>query len=171
LNTHGFGFVWLNQGVENHIQFLSIFEQRCKDIYCQNWRSETDSHNRRFYLNIKTGFDMEEYIKNVTLFKHRRCITLIRTCSHNLNFNNRCQNPIDGLCRLCDLEEVEDEFHFCLVCPAYSSPRENLLPSHYWRSPTHNKLYSLLSDQNVSINLAKYLYVAFCIRKSSRDIM
>jgi len=130
LNTHGFGFVWLNQGVENHIQFLSIFEQRCKDIYCQNWRSETDSHNRRFYLNIKTGFDMEEYIKNVTLFKHRRCITLIRTCSHNLNFNNRCQNPIDGLCRLCDLEEVEDEFHFCLVCPAYSSPRENLLPSH-----------------------------------------
>ena len=33
LNSHGFGFVRLNQGVENHKYFLSVFEQRCKDLY------------------------------------------------------------------------------------------------------------------------------------------
>ena len=138
LNSHGFGFVWLNQGVENHKYFLSVFEQRCKDMYGQDWRSNTDSHNRRFYLNIKTGYDIEEYINNVTVFKHRRCISLIRTSSHNLNSNNRCQNQIDGQCQMCELEEPEDEYHFCLVCPAYISPRKNLLPSYFWQNPSRN---------------------------------
>ena len=136
-------------------------------MYGQDWRSNTDSHNRRFYLNIKTGYDIEEYINNVTVFKHRRCISLIRTSSHNLNSNNRCQNQIDGQCQMCELEEPEDEYHFCLVCPAYISPRKNLLPSYFWQNPSRIKLYNLLSTCKYSVNLAKFLYVAFSIRKSS----
>lgn len=167
LNSHGFGFVWLNQGVENCALFLNVFEQRCKDVFLQEWRALTDSPNRLFYLNIKHEFNIEEYIKTVTIFKHRRCVTLVRTASHNLNCNKRRQNPIDGLCQMCDLNTIEDEFHFCLICPAYKAQRENLLQARYWQSPTRHKLYSLLTNPHVSVNFAKFVYVALCIRKSS----
>lgn len=171
LNSHGFGYVWLNQGVENHVQFLRCFEQRCKDIYCQEWRTETHSDLRCFYLNLKTGFATESYIKNVSFFKHRRCLTLIRTSSHNLNCNKRAAYHANELCQMCQLNLVEDEYHFCLVCPAYKNQRESLLSPYYWQNPTRSKLYSLLCNSMISNNVANFLYIAFNVRKSSKDSM
>ena len=44
--------VWINQGIDNQHQFLNVFEKRGKDIlYCQDWRSETDSVSRCFMLS------------------------------------------------------------------------------------------------------------------------
>lgn len=171
LNSHGFGFVWLNQGVDNQINFLKVFEQRCKDMYYQDCRSSTSSFYQRVYVNVKIDFDMEKYIDHISLFKHRRCVTLIRTGSHNLNINGWYPDSIDGTCRMCDLDEIEDELHFCLICPAYIQPRTNLIPSHYWQDPSSLKLFALLTDHHASVNFAKYLYVAFNIRKSSAIIL
>jgi hypothetical protein len=114
LHTFGFGYVWTNQGVANVHNFLNMFEQRCKNVYIQEWRSQTHSINRRFYLAIKSNFTIEDYIKSVTIFKHRRCITLIRTSSHNLNANKVYVNDTDGLCQLCEAHPLEDKFNFCL---------------------------------------------------------
>ena len=33
----GFGFVWENQGIENEKQFVSLFIQKLKDQFVQNW--------------------------------------------------------------------------------------------------------------------------------------
>ena len=167
LNVNGFGHVWLNQGVASKRLFLKAFEQRCKDIYTQEWRSQTESRRHSFYINIKNFIVFERYIEMVEIFNYRRCISMIRTSSHSLNVNKKVADESLKLCHMCDLQQIEDEFHFCLVCPAYKLERESLVSSYYWCNPTLNKLYKLLSNVHDQINLAKLLFLCFKKRKLS----
>ena len=167
LNMNGFGYVWLNQGVDNKRLFLKAFEQRCKDVYSQEWRTQIDSRRRCFYLNIKHVIIAEKYIELVSIFRHRRCISMIRISSHNLNVNKRVKDESLKICRMCNRQQIEDEYHFCLVCPAYRVQRESLLSPYYWRNPSPYKLYKLLTNVNVYVNLSKLLFVSFKKRKST----
>ena len=40
LNKSGFGYVWLEQYVENDKEFLKIFGQRVTDMYQQEWKTD-----------------------------------------------------------------------------------------------------------------------------------
>ena len=33
----GFGYAWIQQGVTNRTQFISLFKQRLRDQYIQQW--------------------------------------------------------------------------------------------------------------------------------------
>ena len=65
-------------------------------------------------------------------------------------------------CSLCSMNVVEDEYHFLLICPAYTDLRKNCLPRYYCRWPTLNKFTKLLNtDQNSVIKkLAKFVHDA-----------
>ena len=49
-----FGKVWIDQGVTNQNRFLKAFEERCNDIYGQQYLSEIHDSNicRMYKVNI-----------------------------------------------------------------------------------------------------------------------
>ena len=80
-SINGFGFVWLNQYVENENCFLNMFEQRIKDSYHQEWNSQVNlTSDYRLFKKIKQAFIFEKYLhmgNNVL----RTAITKIRLSS------------------------------------------------------------------------------------------
>ena len=69
---------------------------------------------------IKT---LEKYLTVVDFDFFRRALCKLRVSDHDLRiesgrFENLTRN--ERICQLCDLQLVEDEFHFCLICQAYT---------------------------------------------------
>ena len=63
----------------------------------------------------------------------------------------------------CNMNVLEDEYHFVLVCPTYRSFRSLYLPRYYCAWP---KLYKLLKacDKNLKIKYCRYLNSAWKLR-------
>ena len=61
----------------------------------------------------------------------RRSFSKLRISAHSLmiekghHFSPKIQ-PQDRLCKLCNLNDIEDEFHFIMKCPFYNNLRFNL---------------------------------------------
>ena len=80
----------------------------------------------------KTDFSFESYLKYVRDFKLRRCISQLRLSSHQLQVEKgrhiKPKIPLENrLCKLCDLNVIEDEIHFLIECPFYLDERVHFL--------------------------------------------
>ena len=77
---------------------------------------------------------------------------------NNVEYENR-------LCSLCDLLQIEDVFHFVMICPFYTTLREIYLPNIVNSSLSKRVFYSLFQDdRRILLNLSKYVYYVFKIR-------
>ena len=81
--------------------------------------------------------------------------------------------PHNRICTLCNLNSVEDEFHFIMECPFYSTLRINLLnvfSDIYNLNSMSNidifKLIMSVSDYDCIIPVIKYVRHAFEARQS-----
>lgn len=65
-------------------------------------------------------------------------------------------------CMYCNMNVVEDEYHFVLICPFYRDERKECLPKYYCHWPTLQTFQRLLTSDQTSIicKLAKYIYIA-----------
>ena len=93
--------------------------------------------------------------------------------AHNLLIEegryNRVNMPLERrLCRFCTTNDIEDEFHFILVCPLYRNLRVMYIKRYYYVNPSMFKLVQLLSTKNKKMlsNLARYLINAMKIRSA-----
>ena len=96
-------------------------------------------------------------------------ITKIRTCAHKLNLEfgrHRNVERSERKCRLCNLNEIEDEYHFILQCPLYNDIRMKFIKTYYHKRPSVLKLTQLLTSQNNKelSNLGHYLLKANAFR-------
>ena len=127
LFENGFGFIWLEQNVDDENIFLRIFEQRIKDSYYQEWCSNINSTSDfRLYKKIKQSFSFENYLhmENSLL---RTAITKIRLSSHLFYIERgRWSKPkIEAVNRICDTCFVlEDEYHCIIECPKFTNERK-----------------------------------------------
>ena len=48
------------------------------------------------------------------------------------------------LCQFCNMNMVEDEFHFMLVCPAFRDLRKDILSKYYCMWPRTTKFVKLI---------------------------
>jgi REP element-mobilizing transposase RayT len=55
-------------------------------------------------------------------------------------------------CILCNLNVLEDEFHFVLQCTKYNDLRKKYIKKYYWSTPSTFKLVQLLSVETGFIN-------------------
>ena len=71
------------------------------------------------------------------------------------------------ICQNCNMDIIEDEYHFLLACAAYRHLRIQYLSKYYYIWPSIRKFKQLMSckSRNVLLNLSKYLIDAFLIRK------
>jgi len=54
----------------------------------------------------------------------------LRLSSHTLNVEIGRHNIIDRHCIRCNLNDIEDEFHFVLICPDYVNLRNAYIPKY-----------------------------------------
>ena len=62
--------------------------------------------------------------------KFRNVLAIFRLSSHELNVEQGRYGNIqrnERKCSFCNLDEVEDEYHFILVCPLYNNLRKTYL--------------------------------------------
>ena len=64
------------------------------------------------------------------------------------------------LCKYCDDEVVDDEYHFLLVCKFTYDLRRKYLPVYYIENVSFVKFLELMKNQQKSVifSLAKYIY-------------
>ena len=124
------------------IGIINIIRQRLKDIELQRWLSEINNDIRkdanqgnkmRTYRLFKTidNYKCENYLHQVTNTRHRIALTKLRLSNHKLaietgRYSRPFKKPAEGICPVCKIE-MEDEYHFLNICPAYQEKRCSLL--------------------------------------------
>ena len=67
----------------------------------------------------------------------------IEVCRHGSNRVERHQR----LCLLCDKRDVEDEYHFVLICPIYLHYRKRFIMSYFFKRPSVHKFINAVPKQ------------------------
>jgi hypothetical protein len=120
-------------------------------------------------VEYKTIFAHEPYLVNIKSYQHRRALSCLRLSSHKLEIEVGRYNPPKPRdrrhCRVCDTGDIEDEFHFILVCPKYVTLRRKLIPRYFWHRPNMGKFIDLMTRDDLNIKLAKYIHESLAIRE------
>jgi hypothetical protein len=173
LETHGFNYVWANQGVENVNIFLKVLKQRVRDIYYQEWNGQINNSTRANTYKLFSDLDFKMYLDTITIQKYRIALTKLRVSSHRLEIEvGRWHKPQpipvnERKCKLC--AKLEDEFHFILECPLYKQLRSTYIKPYFYNRPNVLKFTELISSTNSKIiqNVSIYTFKAFELRKLS----
>ena len=102
----GFGDVWYNQHV-NHIEwFLKCVKMRLTDNFIQERDTILDNSSMpNCYTILITRFRVSAHTLLIEKGRY-----------HNIERGKR-------ICQMCDMNDVEDEYHFILKCPFYTHLR------------------------------------------------
>ena len=84
LQTLGVNEVWLFQGVGNINIFLSLFIQRIKDTFVQNWNDRLSNSSRARTYSLFSNFSYKIYLDCLSVEKNRYALSKIRMSSHRL---------------------------------------------------------------------------------------
>ena len=82
---------------------------------------------------------------------------------------HRNQDIADRLCIKCNLNQIESEYHFLLVCPRYRLLRQKYFKNCYLSWPNINKFNTIMSQNSCKdLNkLSKYIFYAFKLRNDN----
>ena len=174
LCSHGFGFVWFQQGVGNVHAFLLEFENRVRDCASQLWLSDIRANQRlELYYNCKSQLEPEKYLFCIEHNRYIHALARVRVSNHALLIEKGRHLHIDRDSRWCPYclkhgrHIVETEYHFVLICDQYVELRKKHIAKYYWNNPSYHKFVLLLqSDKITTLNeLAEYIYSAMKVRK------
>jgi hypothetical protein len=157
-------------------------QQQFKSFWHAKLHNDSASQNGnklRHYRTLKHHFVKENYLNSINQHILRKKLANLRLSSHSLNIEtgryvqgvNRLP-PEERLCVKCDLKKCENEFHFVIECPYYTSLRESMLSvmsKKYAFISTYNnidKYHWLICNQDdfVNYHFAKFLKDAFKLR-------
>ena len=172
----GFYDVWLFPDSVVSTKFISTLKLRVRDQYVTEWNQKVSiSSSLQLYKEIKFTIDICSYLDKLTNIKYRKAISKIRLSSHNLNIEIGRHRQIernDRKCPFCELNELEDEYHFILICPQYFDLRIRYIKKYYYTRPSMLKLVQLFQKDNLTHlkNFARYVIEAFKHRNSLANV-
>jgi len=168
-----------NSGKVN-IKFL---RKKLQKDFATYWKKElnvsTQSENPslkgklRTYAKFKETNQVEPYL-NCLQISLRKDMARFRISAHNLSIETgRHQNiPVkDRICKLCDMNCVEDEMHFLVECTCYSHERQLLYDNAQVASANfsllteENKFLWLMTNENRDVIYALATYINNCFTK------
>ena len=173
LQKSGFPDVWLFPTSVEVNKFINFLKTRLLDLYISEWR---EGMFLRIYREMKQLFELSPYLLKMQNPKFRNIIAQLRLSSHQLAVEvGRYRNiqRSERECTLCNLGEIEDEFHFILVCPYYCDLRVQFIHNYFYTRPNVYKLITLLISTTLKIlnKLAIYLNNAVSVRKNTINAM
>ena len=145
---------------------IKILIERVYDQYLQEWfRELNDMSKLSAYKSYKSQFYMEKYFECVTNESRRSKLTRLRCSSHNLEIETGRYNRIvraSRMCKCCNMNLVEDEFHFLLACPFYTDLRRKYFSAYFCRWPSKKKFVELMtaSQKGIIKKIAAFIYEA-----------
>ena len=166
---------WISQHVENEYLFIRNLKETLYGDYmreCEYSLSIIDDKMKlRTYKRFKNEFCMESYLLTVPSVTYIHCIARLRLSSHNLNIElGRHAKPkvsvADRTCSRCNLGVVDDEMHFLIECPAFTTERNELFSvvgtslQGFNTLDSLNKFISIMSSKcsEVTFRLGKFLH-------------
>lgn len=107
--------------------FLKIVKQRLSDFFIQERDTFFESSSKcLLYKYLPDTFSLQFYSRKNIPENLLVLLTKYRLSSHmHLVEQGRYNGTVRSMhiCKYCNLGEVEDEFHFILICPFYKSLR------------------------------------------------
>ena len=178
LCVHGFGHVWLNQGVGSINCFMMVFKQRMKDVYYQSWNATIrDSRKAITYKHIVEGFRPQFYLSNIRIPKYRHAMTKLRLRNNRLKVETGSWNGPNAIvyheriCEFCNQNHLEDEYHFVMTCSYYTELRRIFIPKYYRIRPNMYKFVSLMSTENITLLNKVATYVGKAFEKRNNNVL
>ena len=158
LFRYGFGDVWLFQGVGDVDNFMIVMKQRIKDVYNQTWHATVqDSRKAITYRTFVHCIQPQVYLKYVHNIKYRSALIRLRLRNNHLRVETGSWNGPTAIvyhqriCQMCNMNQIEDEYHFVMSCPLYSQLRKMYIPKFYRVRPSMHKFVILMSSENVKL--------------------
>ena len=71
-------------------------------------------------------------------------------------------NRNERYCNFCNTHDLEDEYHFLLICPSYNDKRKQYIKRYYYVKPRVNKFLELLNISNKNILKKPSLFYKKC---------
>ena len=139
-------------------------------------RNNTNGNKLRTYRLYKSSVNTEQYVSSNLPRNVTRTMALFRSGSLPLAIEtgrySRPQTPLnDRLCKLCDLNSIENEVHFLMVCPLYEDIRYDLLQraseliENFANLSIENKFIALMSCNEIQVTLSYTLHKFYVRRK------
>ena len=133
-----------------------------KNQYLQLWQAEVNRNRKCVtYRIFKDQLVFESYLKNQN-FIDRRALSCFRSGCHRLPVAKSRYSEggggVDTICKLCDSNDVCDEFHVLFICKFFQAHREKYLKKTYFVRPSTLKMYTLFNSGHKQTNkLAKFI--------------
>ena len=164
--------VWRNQVVTQPRRLINNIRNRLFALYRDEWlESVQNMTSLDSYCLYKSTFQSEPYFNIIKDQRHLRAYVSIRLRAHPLEVERGRHYGVprpNRLCRVCNLNLIEDEKHFLLVCDAYSNLRRDYLPPSCQTGRATNRLFISLmkpSDPVITLGTAKFVFFALQVRK------
>jgi hypothetical protein len=150
----------------------------------ENWEKDVLNFPKlRTYRTLKSQYGKESYVDNFLSKNRRSLIAQVRTGTSFLRIetgryerqlapNGQFEKlPVEKrTCRLCDQNEVEDEYHFLVKCKRYTSARVilrfNLEKIGGVFVENHELMVNLLSQRQFLAITADFIQYATDVRKT-----
>ena len=164
LITSGMEAIWLNPELCNLVYLKRIISNNLSDVYNNKWHNEISVKSScKVYRLIKENLKIEKYL---TLLDCSDRITISKFRCRNSKipaviqgYHNVAIPYEERMCPLCDMNEIGDEFHYIMQCPAFARHRNIHINTYYLRNPSMAKFVQLFQSVNVKtqIKLAKMI--------------
>ena len=116
-----------------------------------------------------------DYLIQIKNRKYRQILSKNRLSSHQLAIEKGRHLNIERNQRKCSLctSDIEDEFHFNLICPAYIDLRKTYIHKYFHTRPSMCKLTILLTSTKSKQlkHIVIYLLKAFKVRTEAINIV
>ena len=151
---------------------IPIFHDRLKDMFISEWRQGLElSSSLTLYKAMKQNFEISPYLLILKNKNLRNALAKLRLSSHQLNIKTSRHRNIERpqrKCTLCDVHDLEDEYHFSLISPAYIDLRKIYIQKYFYVKPSMFKFLKLLNSTRPKILKKKALFItkAFKLRQN-----
>ena len=115
------------------------------------------------YRALKQSITFSPYLSIMHSRKLRNAIAKLRLSSHNLCIETGCHRNIvqeNRTCVFCNLNDLEDEYHFTLICPVYINIRKQYIQKYFYDKLSVHKYITLLNSTTL------YVIKSFKLRDS-----
>ena len=100
---------------------------------------------------LKNDRHVQSYLTQGVPAKYKKYISKFRLSAHSLKVETGRYDATareNRLCTMCNLEDIEDEYHFILKCPNYTDIRNLHSNTYFTTRPSVYKLTKLFSSSN-----------------------
>jgi hypothetical protein len=143
--------LWVQQEqYESKMLHFHSITQTIDDCILSAWNEKVQSGSRcKNYRIFKETLELEFYLTNLKPIL-RIAMSKFRCANNKLPSNDYryIGNDAEKICKLCNIKEVGDEFHYLFICTHFKNERKMYLKKYYIVKPNTFKMNKLFNTKN-----------------------